>query len=70
MGDMKIVDNSQHGRIDAYENGMNGPDGYHHDHHWNHIRQDGTVSQAGTADRSAEREALARGLGSAALRGF
>lgn len=65
----KIVDNSASGRIDAYMNGLNGPDGWGHDHIW------ATGSSAGPfsghlEDRSARRDAMIHGLGGTALRGF
>lgn len=65
----KIVDNSASGRIDVYMNGLNGPDGWGHDHIW------ATGSPAGPfsghlEDRSARRDAMIQGLGGTALRGF
>lgn len=64
-----IVDNSASGRIDVYMNGMNGPDGWGHDHIWTNGSPGGPFS-GHLEDRSAQREAMARGLGNAALRGF
>lgn len=66
---MKVNDNSASGRIDVYENGMNGPDGWGHDHIWATGSPSGPFSGQ-LEDRSAQREAMARGLGGAALRGY
>lgn len=67
-GDEKIVDHD--GKYNSYSNGMNGPDGYHHDHLFAHYKKDGSISESGLADRSEERERLARGLGRAALNDY
>lgn len=69
MSDWKLVDHSADGKVDLYMNGLGGHDGLHHDHHWNHVRQDGTVSGFGLVDRSLEREAYLRYLGGTALGG-
>lgn len=65
-----LNDNTANGRLDVYLNGMNGPDGYGHDHYWAHFRQDGSNYQADYVNRSSQRSAMARGLGGAALNGF